>query len=607
MNAVVSSSASKSYPKDTLFAAEDGLVAPLSPQECLVQNPRSQERHVMTFEVFQALDQCRSFATIDEHARRIVEAAPNLRGQDDAVRRVVGGFVERGLMASAGEVMSELAATPARRMAPAGPIFVLAEDRPEGLARALDSLIRCGDAGLDRLPIVVLDGSRAQASREANRRIIGERRREAGLRYLGNAERAAFVARMQGQLRPHAAALTWLLGDDEAPTRAQLFNWMLLLGSGRRPLIFDDRQYLPLREMPEARGGIDLRLSQHREAWFYAGEQTIPAREAEAEYAQWSHQALNHVGESIGRLVSQSGRLQLAPEALAGMALSQLRNFDPRGRVAALVHGSVGSIEAPHNIWLYQLDAASRERLWSSREFYLRVHEGDSVCHGLSRARLGLTSVYQPAAVDASVVTGFALPAAGPRVGPSFGVLTRYFDPESAVLHSTTAVAQQWQPAAKRSDAARRPLTPNGASFFTDHIQARAGESRASGAQDRALYLAALMDDLAASTSGALQNELATYLSYKRAELVSDLQNRLEGAGKQIPVYWEADMREIIQATGKELTRNSVPRLADWPEHLDAAGAAERLRTEARELAAAVRAWPAAFEAAPKYAESLLA
>lgn len=591
---------------DTLYAADDGLVAPLSNQECMIQNPRTQERHVMTFEVFQALDQCKGFATLDDHLGAVIEAMPNLRGQEEAARRVLGGFIDRGLLQSAEQVLGSFESAPARRLAPLGPIFVLAEDRPEGLARVLDSLIKNGDAALDRLPIVVLDGSRSQPSREANRRVIDERRRDAGLRYLGNTERAAYVARLQGQLKAHATILPWLLGVDEAPTRAQLFNWMLLLAAGRRPLIFDDRQFLPQREMPGAQGGVDLLHAQQREAWFYSPDQPIPAKEVDFEDGLLGTLAHKYVGETLGRCVSQAGRLHLAAQALKGAPLPSIRAFEPRGRVSALIQGSVGSIESPHNIWLYQLEKSSRDRLWSSREFYLRMHEGDHTCHGLSRARVSLASIYQPSAVDLSVLSGFALPHAGMRVGPSFGVLTRFFDPESVVLHETTAVGSQWQPPMKRSEAARKPFTPNSAAFYTDHLQARAGECRASAATDRAHYLAALMDDFAASSSDALQGELATYLSYKRAELVADLQRRLEAAGKQAPIYWEADLREIVQASGKELVRGGVPRLAEWPETLDAAGAAERLRTEARQLAAAVRAWPAAFELAPRLSEALL-
>lgn len=590
----------------TLYAADDGLVAPLSSQECMVQNPRTQERHVMTFEVFQALDQCKHFGTLDEHLKAIFQAFPNLRGQEEATRRVLAGLVERGLLQGSGQVLASYQATPARRLAPLGPVFLLAEDRPEGLARALDSLIRSSDAVLARLPCVVLDGSRSQAAREANRRVVDERRRDAGLRYLGNTERAAYIARLQGQLKAHAGALAWLLGEDEAATRAQLFNWMLLLSAGRRVLVFDDRQFLPLREMPGAVGGIDLVHGQQREAWFHTPDQPPPAPEIDSEDASLGYLAQHYLGESLGRCIGAPGRLHLAAEALRGASLPAMRAFDPRGRIAALVPGSLGSIEAPHNIWLYQLDKASRERFWASRESYLKFFEGDSVCHGIQRARMSLTSIYQPAALDLSTLSGFSMPNAGPRVGPSFGVLTRFLDPESVVLHTNTAVGCQWQPPLRRSEAGRRPFTPNSAAFFTDHLQARANECRASSAADRANYLAALMDDFAASASDALQGELATYLSYKRADLVGDLQRRLENSGKQAPIYWEADLREIIHGTSKELTRNSVPRLAEWPESLDAAGAAERLRTETRQLAAAVRAWPAAFELAPKFAEALI-
>ncbi len=589
---------------DALYAADEGLVAPLSAQECLVQNPRTQDRHVMTFEVFQALDACKHFATMDQHLRGVLDAMPALRGQEDAAKRVLGGFVDRGLLQSADQISAELAAAPARRKVGLGPIFVLAEDRPEGLARALDSMIRSGDTGLDRLPIVVLDGSRSQQSREANRRVVDERRRDAGLKYLGNTERAAFIARLQGQIKPHASALTYLLGEDEAPTRAQLFNWMLLLGAGHRVIVFDDRQFLPQREMPGAEGGIDLLHNHARSAYFISSDEPNPAPEVGTDDGYLSVQADRYVGESIGRVVSLPGRLQMASASLAGASLPSIRQFEPSGRVTALIQGTIGSIEAPHNTWLYQLDNASRNRFWAARETYLRWYEGDQVCHGIARARMTLAGVYQPSALDLQALGGFVLPGAGARIGPSFGVLTKFLDPESAVLHSTTANGHQWQPSLKRSDAARKPFTPAIANFLSDHIQARTGEARAAGSLQRAAALAALLDDLASSPSSALQAELGSYLTYKRSELVADLQRRIDEAGKQAPIYWEADLREIVQATGKELVRSSVPRLADCPESLDAAGCAERVRGEVRQLAAAMRAWPAAFEAAPGVAQA---
>ena len=105
---------------DTLYAADDGMVAPLSSQECMIQNPRTQERHVMTFEVFQALDQCKSFGTLDDHLKAIYTALPNLRGQEEATRRVLSGLVERGLLQSAEQILGSYEATPGRRAATLG-------------------------------------------------------------------------------------------------------------------------------------------------------------------------------------------------------------------------------------------------------------------------------------------------------------------------------------------------------------------------------------------------------------------------------------------------------------------------------------------------------
>lgn len=590
----------------TLYAADDGLVAPLSSSECLVQNPRTQERHVMTFEVLQALDQCKSFRSLDEHLGAVLEALPQLKGQSEAARRVLQGMIERGLLVSADSVVAELAAAPARTQAALGPIFLLAEDRPEGLGRALDSLARAGDPGLDELPVWVLDASRAQASREANRRVIAERSRAAGLGYLGAEDRARFVEALKARVPEAAQALTWLLQDERSNARAQLYNWMLLLGAGRRVLVMDDRQFLPLRRLPEAGGGIDFLHSHQREAWFFGGEMPMPAREVDAEEDLWSYQA-QRVGESLGRVATRAGALQLAPASLRNASLPALRQFEPGGRIAALLFGTAGSLETPHNIWLYQLDQASRERFWASREAYLRTYEGDNVCHGLRRARVLLSPVHQASALDLAGATGFAIPLGAAAVGYSHGALTRALDPDAVALHSTALIGSQWQPNGKRSTTARQAYTPNSARFFADHLLARSGDSRAQSAQARAQYLAGALEDLAASSTGNRKTQLGDYLTYRRAELVADLQARLEAAGSAAPVYWEADLREIIQGTGKEIVRGQSCRLGEWPEALDEAACAERLSQEAIQLAAALRAWPALCASASAVAPKFLA
>src|SRR3954451_17957683 len=74
-------------PDAPLFASEDGLVASLSAQECIFQIKRSGDTHVMTFQVLQALDQCREFRSLDEHSARIESTIAGLAGKREDIKR----------------------------------------------------------------------------------------------------------------------------------------------------------------------------------------------------------------------------------------------------------------------------------------------------------------------------------------------------------------------------------------------------------------------------------------------------------------------------------------------------------------------------------------
>src|SRR3954447_24113369 len=90
----------KPDPTAPVYASEDGRVASLSSQECIFLVKRSGEPHVMTFQVLQALDLCREFRTLDEHAGRIQSTIAGLAGKRDDIRRVLEGLVQRQLLVS---------------------------------------------------------------------------------------------------------------------------------------------------------------------------------------------------------------------------------------------------------------------------------------------------------------------------------------------------------------------------------------------------------------------------------------------------------------------------------------------------------------------------
>ena len=85
---------------------------------------------------------------------------------------------------------------------------------------------------------------------------------------------------------------------------------------------------------------------------------------------------------------------------------------------------------------------------------------------------------------------------------------------------------------------------------------------------------------------------LREYLSYERADIIDRLQHQLDAA-PEAPVYWQADVRAIVQANAKALLAKTPPRLGDWPEDIDDNGCASALAAELNGMADALEHWPA--------------
>src|SRR5215470_3806464 len=99
-------------PNAPLFASEDGMVASLSSHECIFVAKRSAEPHVMTFQVLQALDQCREFRTLDEHIARIQSTISGLTGKRDEIKRVLESLINRELLVSDAKFIERLRSAP---------------------------------------------------------------------------------------------------------------------------------------------------------------------------------------------------------------------------------------------------------------------------------------------------------------------------------------------------------------------------------------------------------------------------------------------------------------------------------------------------------------
>jgi hypothetical protein len=131
------------------------------------------------------------------------------------------------------------------------------------------------------------------------------------------------------------------------------------------------------------------------------------------------------------------------------------------------------------------------------------------------------------------------------------------------------------------------------------------GLSMAEDVGQRLGYFGAMLRDLGGASASARLAHLREYLNYVRSIAIDGLQQQFEAA-TDAPVYWQADVRSIIEANGRALMAKAPPRLGDWSEELDDAGCAQALRTETETMANYCDAWPTLWNYARDQGERLL-
>jgi hypothetical protein len=175
----------------------------------------------------------------------------------------------------------------------------------------------------------------------------------------------------------------------------------------------------------------------------------------------------------------------------------------------------------------------------------------------------------------------------------------------SLMLELPVAVGHVQETQRKRSPLTLAAHTPRFNYFVADFIRTRLPEFSADDPAQRLHLLAAHLRDIAGASEAGRVRQLQEYLAYSRADLIERLQGQYDAA-PDAPIYWQADVRSIIEANGRALIAPAAPRLGDWPEAIDASGCAQRLRTELGELAGCFEAWPALWNCAREQGERLL-
>lgn len=594
-------------PDAPLYASEDGVVASLSNNECIFQVKRNGDTHVMTFQVLQALDQSREFRTLDEHVARVMAAVPGLQAQREGVARVFEGLIARGLMLSDRGFLDRLARAGSREPAPMRAVFIRACDRPAQLEHLLGSLAEYERRFRANRHYVLLDDSATREAANRHRDLLREFARSSGckLTYIGSSERERLITRLARAVPKAATILPHLLGGTSDGARfggGRGWNLALLLSAGARLTLFDDDHRLPLRRAERASTGLDPNPSSRASTQFYRNIENALGAGEEIDVDPFELH-LAAVGRPLGAL---TGGTEYAIErnALRGLPLSRLDHLDGDAPILATHHGSYGSSRSESGTWLYQLPPAERAEFVRDRDSYLRNVELGSIWYGYRQARAAIAATFTPFALDNTVMLPCTNPF-GRGEDALFSQVVRLCHPNALTLELPVAIGHVQEGQRPRSARTLAAHTPRFNYFVTDFVQRQLSEFYAEAPAQRLRLLAAHLRDVGAASERGRLHQLREYLAYVRADLIERLQQQYDGA-QDAPVYWQADVRSIIEANGRALIAKGAPRLGDWSESVDATACATLLREETSLLADAYEAWPDLWEHASEQGERLL-
>jgi hypothetical protein len=595
-------------PRAPTYASQNGRVAPLSSEECVFIVDGAP--HVMTMQVLQALDQTREFRTLADHAVRIEANVKGLAGKGDNIRRVLDDLVKRGLLLRDEDFLARLRSVPRCAPAPLRAVFIRACDRPDRLAGLLASLADYEQRHRARRRYVLIDDSTQAASSDAHRDLLRGFARASGcdVQQVGRAESTKLAERFAKACPDARGAISKLLLREAHP-QARRFgggrsrNLALLLSAGARLVLLDDDLRLPLRRPDFARDGLDPDPDATPCARFNADMQQALASGSEIDEDPFELH-LDVCGQPLSACLS--GRYALGRDALRGMSLNQLELLDADVRIVTTHHGSRGSSRSESNLWVYYaIDRVGREELWQDRASYDRNSQAHHMLYAVSKARLLGVAGFTPFALDNSAM----LPCTNPvgRAEDSLGsALTRYCRPDAAALELPVAIGHVQESLRARFPITRDASPPRVNDFLREFVKRQFGTSVAAEPGQRMALLAHVMRDLSGASVPKRVEHLREYLSFVHADVIERLQRQLEAA-TDAPVYWQADVRAIVQANAKRLLASAAaPRLAEWEQEIDAAGCAAALSAELDAMAEVCEGWGRVWEYAAEQGERLL-
>lgn len=573
-----------------LFAALPGTAIQISDNEVLfmaqdtssghsVTSGSVDNRHVMTLDVHAAFVECAPFATLSEHAQYLSERFPSLTAVN--IERVLNNLCQRGLMQSESALRARLSDAPVPAAAPLSGLAIVSAGHPASLEALLASANETAPVR-DR-SFALFDLSEEAEHRARKVELMAEFGRRTGQRVvLLDQKRERWLADRIQQMPEHAAGLNLLFGK-AAGARARALNTIAVSYVGERVLVIDDSARIRTYEPDFARtpdgGAIHLAEVSQRRAKTFASTEAAFAGVARGPNL-WQL-AENVLGKSMRQL--------LASVDFAGRRWDEFDGYE-RARVARMGLGTLGSSDTAHSFWGFTVDAAGQAAL-KTRDDVQFALAGDAVLLCPNYATLAPAIGTGAAALDLTGAHGFAFGDAD-GADRTLAALSQFSDPGAMELCLAIALERRGSPQ-PRSSVNRQALQIGAARFLSEQIKHWQTFCLASEPAARWRWLAIQCLDLAEASAAKREQILQSYITAKRAELLSELQQLLVAAGDSPSEPWRHELLAVIQAQADAVMQTSAPNLLGFERGVSPG---DGLSQQLRQLASAALAWGALWE-----------
>lgn len=579
---------SKPEPIDpTLFASVPGTVQQLSMDELVFMDHHSGENHVMTMQVLQALGLTQQFKPMHEHIKMIEANVPELKGQKVAIDKVLGFLKNKRLIISAEQWLNEIKskAVDTRSVSYAGMVIRTCE-RPDNLQRLLASLQSYLSNHNANEVVFVFDDSSDTKSQEATQKVC--QASPLNVKYHGQSWQKQFITMLKDEFKADSKIIDWLLAEREGFTGGRVWNLALLAMAGKKFSFYDD-DFLIQPRKAEAYDDKEINLADYESLSVGFGLSVRDLKnKSEIIEEPVFNEMVDACGEPLGAWLNKNDEVK--PSVMYGWRLIDLERLHNGSMIKSTGNGTWGSPRAESNYWLYLLKDEQREAFWKDRETYLENIEASHLMHYSPNFQALQCSNFAPSTIDNSTLTPFVMPV-NKNEDHFFNCMMMGCYPDQVSLHFPFMMGHIQTSNRDRSSFNHIARRPNFNSFVADYVASIFTNIHSHDVSSRYQSIKAAIEDLTTCSDQALANRLMEYMTKTRSDLVRSLQDIMDEV-PDAPIYWQADVREMIQANGKAIKSNQSPVLSDWDESMDLESCIAKVRHDLKEVTDAMAVWP---------------